>query len=255
MRLSGNTVLITGGSSGIGYAMAEAFLRAGSTVVVCARGERRLNEAQTRHPNLHTRVCDLADNRSRQALATFMAERFPQLNILINNAGVQRDIDLTHGAEELLVGDNEICINLEAPIVLSALLIPVLARNSPSALINVSSGLAFTPMANMPVYCASKAGMHVFSVVMRAQVRRLGMQVFEIIPPMVDTALNPKGRAERGGFKAGLSPQQFVTEVIKGLENDVPEIGYGMTAGYAKADSAELNRRLVEMNPTFGQAR
>jgi uncharacterized oxidoreductase len=251
MKFSGNTVLITGGSSGIGYAMAEAFLDAGSTVVICARGERRLTEAQHTHPNLHTRICDVADSEARQALGAFMADRFPQLNIFVNNAGVQRDIDLTHGVEEFLAGDNEIRVNLEAPIILSALLIPLLARNPQPAIINVSSGLGFVPMANMPVYCASKAGMHAFCMTMRVQLDKLGMKVFEVVPPMVDTALNPVGRAKRGGFEAGLGPQEFVAAVMRGLENDVPEIGYGMTAGYSQASRADLDRRFAEMNARF----
>jgi uncharacterized oxidoreductase len=248
MRLSDNTVLITGGSSGIGYAMAEAFLEAGSTVVICARGERRLIEAQERHPDLHTRVCDVADPEARRALAAFMTDRFPQLNILVNNAGVQRDIDLTHGVEEFFAGDNEIRVNLEAPIILSGMLIPLLARNPAPALINLSSGLGFVPMANMPVYCASKAGMHAFSMAMRVQLGKLGMKVFEIVPPMVDTALNPLGRAKRGGFKARLGAKEFVIAVMLGLENDLPEIGYGMTAGFSRASRAELDRQFAEMN-------
>lgn len=251
MRLCGNTVLITGGSSGIGYAMAEAFLDAGSAVVICARDERRLADAKQNHPSLHTRICDVADSEARQSLAAFMVERFPQLNVLINNAGVQRDIDLTHGVEEFLAGDNEIRVNLEAPIILSAMLIPLLARNTQPALINVSSGLGFVPMANMPVYCASKAGMHAFSMAIRMQLAKLGMKVFEVVPPMVDTGLNPVGRAKRGGFKAGLGSREFVAAVMRDLENDIPEIGYGMTAGYAQASRAELDRRFVEMNARF----
>lgn len=255
MRLSGNTVLITGGSSGIGYAMAEAFLHAGNTVVICARGEQRLLDAQARHPDLYTRVCDLADAQSRQALATFVAERFPQLNILVNNAGVQRDIDLTHGIDEFLAGDNELRINLEAPIALSALLIPVLARNLPSALINVSSGLGFVPIASMPVYCASKAGMHAFSMAMRVQLRKLGVQVFEIIPPMVDTALNPKGRAAHHAIRACVSPRQFVAQIMRGLEYDEREIGYGMTTGLVQVSRTQLDRPFADMNSAVGGPR
>jgi uncharacterized oxidoreductase len=251
MKLSGNTVLITGGSSGIGYAMAEAFLEAGNTVIICARGQQRLIEAQRKHPDLHVRVCDIADDKARRDLAAFVADRFPKLNVLVNNAGVQRNIDLTTGVEEFLAGDNEIRVNLEAPILLSALLIPLLARNPHPALINVSSGLGFVPMAHMPVYCASKAGMHVFSMVMRVQLAKLGVKVFEIVPPMVDTALNPAGRAMRGGYKAGLGPEEFVAAVMRGLENDKPEIGYGMTADFATASRAELDRRFTEMNADF----
>jgi uncharacterized oxidoreductase len=251
MKLSGNTVLITGGSSGIGYAMAEAFLAAGSTVIACARSQQRLIDAQRKHPDLHVRVCDVADDKARKDLAAFVADRFPKLNVLVNNAGVQRDIDLTNGVGEFLAGENEIRVNLEAPIVLSALLIPLLARNPQPALINVSSGLGFVPMAHMPVYCASKAGMHAFSMAMRVQLRKLGVKVFEIVPPMVDTALNPAGRAKRGGHGAGLGPEEFVAAAMRGLENDTPEIGYGMTADFAKACRAELDRRFTQMNAGF----
>jgi len=248
MNLSGNTVLITGGSSGIGYALAEAFLKAGSTVVVCARGEQRLTEARCEHPDLHTYVCDVANHQARQNLAAFMAERFPALNILVNNAGVQRDVDLTHGVGDFLAGDNEIRINLEAPIVLSALLIPLLAKNPRPALMNVSSGLGFVPMASMPVYCASKAGMHAFCLALRVQLAGLGIKVVEIVPPMVDTALNPAGRAKRGGHKAGLGSEEFVAAVMRGLAEDASEIRYGTTAALATASRSELDRRFAEMN-------
>jgi uncharacterized oxidoreductase len=248
MKLSGNTVLITGGSSGIGLAMAEAFLDAGSKVIVCARGEQRLLEAQRKRPDLAVRVCNVADEAARRDLAAFVADRFPDLNVLVNNAGVQRDIDLTGGVDDFLAGDNEIRVNLETPIILSALLIPLLASNPQPALINVSSGLGFVPMARMPVYCASKAGMHAFSMAIRVQLAKLGVKVFEIVPPMVDTALNPAGRAKRGGFKAGLGPEDFVAAVMRGLENDVPEIAYGLTEGYARASRAELDCRFAEMN-------
>jgi uncharacterized oxidoreductase len=251
MKLSGNTVLITGGSSGIGYALAEAFLEAGSTVIICARGEERLIAAQRKHPNLHMCVCDVADDLAREELAAFVSSRFPALNILVNNAGVQRDIDLTKGVDEFLAGENEIRINLEAPIILSALLIPLLASNPQPALINVSSGLGFVPTARMPVYCASKAGLHAFSMAMRVQLAKLGVKVFEIVPPMVDTALNPAGRAKRGSYRAGLSAEEFVGAVIQGLANDIPEIGYGFTAGFAKASRVELDQRFAEMNAGF----
>jgi uncharacterized oxidoreductase len=139
MKLANNTVLITGGSSGIGYAMAEAFLDAGSTVIICARGEQRLIEAQHRRPALHVRVCDVADDKARGELAAFMSDEFPELNVLVNNAGVQRDIDFTNGVDELVAGDSEIRVNLEGPIILSALLVPLLVRNPRPAVINVSS--------------------------------------------------------------------------------------------------------------------
>lgn len=247
MRLSGNTVLITGGSSGIGHALAEAFLEAGSTVLICGRSEKRLKEARAAHPELHIRVCDVSKDEDRASLLQWVKDRFPGLNVLVNNAGVQRDIDFTHGLGEFLAGENEIRLNLEAPVFLTGMFAPLLAKNR-GTLINVSSGLGFIVAAGMPVYSASKAGMHAFTMAMRAQLARVGVKVFEIVPPAVDTNLNPQGRARRGGFKAGLGAKEFVAAVMQGLEQGLPEIGYGMTAGLSRASRADLDRAFQQMN-------
>src|SRR5208282_6482607 len=129
MRLSGNSALITGGASGIGYALAEAFLEAGSKVAICGRRENRLLEARTNHPELLTRVCDASDEEDRKGLADWAAAELPGLNVLVNNAGVQRDVDFTRGLGEFLAGENEIRVNLEATIVLTGLFIPLLAKS------------------------------------------------------------------------------------------------------------------------------
>ena len=197
MQLSGNTVLITGGSSGIGYAMAEAFLAAGSTVAVCGRDEGRLRDATARHPELHWRLCDVAREADRKALFEWASAELPTLNVLVNNAGIQRDIDFTGGIEEFLAGENELRVNLEAPIVLCGLFMPLLSCQSRAAIINVSSGLGFMPVSAMPVYCASKAGLHTFTLALRQQLSRTCINVHEVVPPAVDTGLNPAGRARR----------------------------------------------------------
>lgn len=248
MRLSGNTVLITGGATGIGYAMAEAFLAARSEVIICGRREERLRQAQERHPSLHARKCDVALAEDRRSLVEWMGASFGGWNVLVNNAGIQRDIDFTKGIVELEAGQNEITINLEAPIVLSALAIPRLAGKDNSAIINVSSGLGFVPSAKMPVYSATKAAMHAFSMALRYQLLPIGIRVFEVVPPALDTELNPEGRAKRGGFKANLTPEAFVASTMKGLENDTFEIGYGMTEGMLKASRADLENAFVQMN-------
>ncbi len=248
MDLSGNRVLITGGASGIGFALAEAFLKAGSEVAICGRREDRLKQAQARHPALKIHVCDVTRAKDRKGLLEWARRELPGLNILVNNAGVQRDIDLTHGLDEFLAGENEISVNLEAPIFLTGLFVPFLAPDANPAIVNVSSGLGFVPAAKMPVYSASKGGMHAFSMAMRLQLAPLGIKLFEIVPPAVDTPLNPQGRAKRGGFKAGLDPATFVAGVMEGLANDVPEIGFGMTADFIKASRPELDRRFQEMN-------
>ena len=248
MQLSGNTVLITGGATGIGYAMAEAFLDAGSTVAICGRTETRLLEARAKHPGLHTRVCDVSNEEDRRRLLEWTAAQLPGLNILVNNAGVQRDIDFTKGIDDFLAGQNEIRVNLEAAIILTGLFVPLLAKNKNSAFVNVSSGLGFVPAARMPVYSASKAGLHAYSMAIRHQLSKVGIKVFEVVPPAVDTELNPSGRANRGNFKANLTPKQFVSAVMKGLQNDVFEIGYGMTEGLIQASRAELDKSFEQMN-------
>ncbi len=248
MQLSGNTILITGGSSGIGYAMMEAFLARGNTVAICGRSEQRLGEAKRKHPSLHCYPCDVACEQNWEHLVERVRADLPGLNVFVNNAGIQRDIDFTNGLEEFLAGENEIRVNLEAPIVLSGLFIPLLAKNPHPAIINVSSGLGFVPAARMPVYSASKAGMHAWSMAIRLQLAKVGIKVFEIVPPAVDTNLNPEGRARRGNFRAGLEPEQFVSAVMIALGQDVFEIGYGMTAEFIHASRAELDRRFQHMN-------
>jgi uncharacterized oxidoreductase len=248
MDISGNTVLITGGASGIGYSMAQAFLDAGSEVIVCGRRENKLLEVQRQYPRIHVRTCDVASELQRNAMVEWVVAHFGSLNVLVNNAGVQRDIDLTKGIAEFLAGDNEIRINLEAPILLAGMLVPQLTGKKGAAIVNVSSGLGFVPAVKMPVYSASKAGMHAFSMCLRQQVLPLGIKVFEVVPPAVDTDLNPQGRATRGGYKANLTSTEFVAAVMKGIANDVFEIGYGMTEGFIKASRADLDKSFQQMN-------
>lgn len=248
MKLSGNTVLITGGATGIGFAMAEAFLKAGSEVIICGRREGRLLEAQQKRPELHVRTCDVANAADCKALAHWVSTTFRNLNVLVNNAGVQRDIDLTKGVDVFLAGDSEIRINLEAPIVLSGLFIPQLMGKNEPAIVNVSSGLGFVPAARMPVYSATKAGLHAFSMALRHQLSKLGIKVFEVVPPAVDTELNTEGRTRRGNFKADLKPEEFTAAVMRGLEANMLEIGYGMSAGMLKASRADLDERFQQMN-------
>lgn len=248
MDISGNTILITGGATGIGYAIAESFLEAGNEVIICGRREERLLEAQKKHPELHIKVCNVAEEGDRRTLVEWVSVHFSNLNILINNAGVQRAIEFTKGISEFLSGENEIRINLESPIILSGLFIPHLTGKKEAAIINVSSGLGFIPAARMPVYSASKAGMHAFSMALRQQLLKSGIKVFEVVPPAVETGLNPEGRAKRGNFKVDLMPDEFVAAVMKGFKNDIFEIGYGMTAGLIKASREELDKSFQQMN-------
>lgn len=248
MKLSGNTVLITGGATGIGFAFAEAFLSEGNEVIICGRSEERLLEAQKKHPELKIKICDVVVEKDSDSLVDWISANFKNLNILINNAGVQRDVDFTKGISEFLSGENEIRINLEATIILSGLFIPYITGKKEASIINVSSGLGFIPVARMPVYSASKAGVHAFSMALRQQLLKSGIKVYEVVPPAVESELNPQGRARRGNFKIDLMPDEFVAGVMQGLKNDIFEIGYGMTAGLIKASREELDQRFQQMN-------
>jgi NADP-dependent 3-hydroxy acid dehydrogenase YdfG len=158
MRLSGNTVLITGGGSGIGLGLAERFLRAGSEVVICGRREEKLREAKERLPRLHVRAADLADESARVAFAEWAVREHPSLNVLVNNAGIQVHLPGTEPSHWESFRD-EIAINFEAPIQLALLLLPHLRRQARAAIVNVTSGLSFAPLARVPVYSATKAAL------------------------------------------------------------------------------------------------
>jgi uncharacterized oxidoreductase len=250
MELSGNTVLITGGSMGIGYAMAEFFLKKGNEVIICGRRKERLLQAQEKHPELKIKVCDVAKDRDRKSLFDWTTANFSNLNILVNNAGVQRYIDFTKGIDDFLAGEDEIEINLESPIILSGMFIPHLTGKEGAAIINISSGLGFVPAARTPVYSATKAGLHAFSMALRYQLKDQGIKVFEVVPPAVDTELNPKGRAA-SNYRPDLKPDEFVSGIMKGLENDIFEIGYGWSEGLTKASRAELDKRFHQMNSNW----
>lgn len=246
MKLSGNTVLITGGATGIGFVLAEAFLKEGSIVLVCGRREARLAEAKKRHPALHTRVSDIAMEEDRRTLGDWAISH--NVNILVNNAGMQREVDFTRGISALAEGDNEIRCNLEGPLFLTALLTPHLLSRQNAAIINISSGLAFIPIARMPVYCATKAALHSFTVSLRHQLSSKGIKVFEVIPPTVDTELDRGARAKRGRTDRGIPAQDVADAVMKGVAADQYEIPVGMAANLVAGSRANFDQIFQNMN-------
>ncbi len=248
MEISGNTVLITGGATGIGYAMAEWFLRNGNEVIICGRRKERLLEVQNKHPGIHIQVCDVAKDSERRELAEWVGVRFRNLNILVNNAGIQKDIDFAKGIEEYAAYGNEIIINLDAPIVLCGLFIPQLTGKKNAAIVNITSGLGFIPSARMPVYSATKAGLHAFTMALRHQLQKTGIRVFEMVPPAIDTELNPEGRAKRGNYKPDLKPGEYVASAMENFRQDIYESGYGPSEGYIRASRAEAEKMFQQMN-------
>lgn len=240
MRTSGNAVLITGGATGIGLALAEVLVAKGNEVAICGRRRAKLVAAQRRIPRLQIRVCDVSRAASRQALLRWLRQRLPALNVLVNNAGIQRTVDFLKGPRDLPLADDELAINLAAPIHLAALLIPALRKRPEAAIVNISSGLGFTPLAQVPVYCATKAAIHSFSLSLRHQLRRTRVRVFEIAPPIVTTELaGRRRRPEEGDFT--MSPEAVARSILAALEGDAYEVALG-----AAVNLHEQRERLFE---------
>lgn len=231
MKITGNTVLITGGASGIGFGLAEAFVKAGNQVLICGRRTSRLKEAQKMLPQLKVRLCDVSKKQDREDLFNWVKKDHPGLNILINNAGISRSIDFKQGMPELMRGEDEIAVNFVAPVQLSAYFIPLLAQKAEAAIMNVSSGLGFVPMASTPLYCATKAALHSFTLSLRFQLKDTPVKVFEIIPPIVETDLGKDSTdpSVRAGHH-GILPSDLAAEVLQGMRNDE----YEMVSGIAK---------------------
>src|SRR5256885_16038777 len=168
MNLTSNTVLVTGGASGIGLALAARFLNAGNRVVICGRRDDALRAARDRYPRLITHTCDLSSAQSRVALTEWAFNEFPELGALVNNAGIQRRVRLAD-REDWNETRTELAINLEAPMHLSRLFIPHLLKRPHAAILNVTSGLSFVPLAAVPIYSATKAALHSFTLSLRHQ--------------------------------------------------------------------------------------
>jgi uncharacterized oxidoreductase len=228
MNLSNNTILITGGATGIGFELARQFIKRGNTVIVCGRRMDKLSEAKRLLPQLITQQCDLADIEQRRSLFQFCITKYPELNVLIHNAGIQKEIDFRKGEEHYIDGSNEIAINMEAVFHLTALFTPHLMQHPNAAIINVSSGLGLVPLVIVPVYSATKAAMHSFSISLRKQLKNTSVNVYELMPPIVDTDLDKGARDHRGQKNKGITAEIVAEKAIKGLQQDKPEIAIGI---------------------------
>ena len=237
MKLEGNTIVITGGSSGIGAALALRLANTGNKVIIAGRRAERLAEVAAKAPGIVARVCDVADERQRADLVAWLAKEHPETNVFVNNAGVQMSGNFTTGLDTTKMRA-EIETNIVALFHLSDLASRLVAGKPGAAIVNLSSGLAFAPLAFLPVYCATKAAVHSFTLSLRHQLRSKGVEVVEIIPPAVDTELGQDRRgapAPQAGkaqsSHGGLSVDEFTDEVMKGLAAGLPEIAVGMAVG------------------------
>lgn len=223
MELTGNKILITGGNSGIGYELAKRFYGLGNQLIITGRNEERLERVKQEFPQVEIFRCNLSVNEDLDNLVLYLKQQHKDLNILINNAGIQYNYRFGDGQEVDILDkiEDEVQVNLIAPIKLIALCLPLLQQNKPSAIVNVSSGLGFVPKQSAPVYCGTKAGVHLFTQALRYQLESSNVKVFEIIPPLVDTPMT----AGRGENK--LSAAQLVEEFIQAFRKDRPEANIG----------------------------
>ncbi len=241
MKITNKKILVTGGASGIGLAMAERFLRDGNTVLICGRRESALAEAKNKIPALLTKACDLSQPAGRESLFQWIREEHPDLQVLVNNAGIQNWMGLEDEkfAERM---HDEIAINVEAPLHLAHLFIKLPQAET---IMNVTSGLAFAPLTKVPVYSATKAFLRSFTLSLRYLLRDKNISVIEIIPPALNTDLGGKGIHDFAPPVEG-----FIDSIFNQLEEGRRELTYQFTENMLQAGSRELQQQFERMNPS-----
>jgi uncharacterized oxidoreductase len=222
MKMTGNTVLITGGGSGIGRAFAEEFHKLGNQVIIAGRRQQALEEVRSAVPGIETATLDIDDPDGIKEFVTALLTRLPKLNVVIHNAGVMRVEDLLGEGADPSTAESIITTNLLGPIRLNAALLPHLVQQEHGAILTVTSGLAFLPMAVTPTYCATKAALHSYTQSLRYQLRSTNVQVIEIIPPYVRTTLMGP---EQAADERAMPLEDFIQETMEILNNqpDVAE--------------------------------
>ncbi|MBX9779776.1 MAG: SDR family NAD(P)-dependent oxidoreductase [Chitinophagaceae bacterium] len=240
MKLANNKILITGGASGIGLGLTERFLHENNTVIICGRREDVLQEAVNRFPQVIARQCDLSIEADRVDLYNWVAENHKDLNVLVNNAGIQ---NWMHISDENFYQKavNEVTTNVLAPIHLANLFINL---SSLDTIINVTSGLSFLPFAKVPVYAATKAFFHSFTVSLRYMLKERNIEVIEMIPPALNTDLGGIGLHD------GQPPvSAFVEAVFDQLKEGKTELTFGFSEITANANPEDIRELFNKMNP------
>lgn len=219
MKLQRNTILITGGTSGIGYEFAAQLLALGNTVLITGRNQAKLDQAKQRLPQLHTFQSDVSDPAAIQALFGQVTAQFPALNMLINNAGEMHKLNLQDPALSVFDVTREIDIDLAGPIRMVQQFLPHLQAQPTAAILNITSGLALVPFPLAPVYGAAKAGLRSYTQALRVQLQNTRVQVFELVPPAADTPLNTRFSNGQDLTKL-LAPKDLVAGTLQGLEHN-----------------------------------
>ena len=220
MDMTGYMILITGGGSGIGRGLAEQFHKLRNKVIIAGRRADVLDEVVAANPGMASVVFDVADGAAIPAFAAKVVADHPGLNVLINNAGIMKAEDMLAESYDLTDAEVTVAINFLGPIRLTAALLPQLKAQKKAAVVNVSSGLAFVPLAMTPTYSATKAALHSWSQSLRYQLRSTSVAVIEIAPPAVGTDLTPQSKANPHALKL----DAYIAETMQLLATDAPEI-------------------------------
>jgi uncharacterized oxidoreductase len=217
------TAIVTGGSSGIGRAFVVSLHRSGWQVITCGRDENKLRQLEAAIPGVHTYPCDVSDKGSVTAFVAWVTSSFPDVKLLVNNAGAMRELDFTQA--DLLSQDltQEIHANLDGVINMTAGLLPVLRASQPSNIVMVSSGYGLVPSTRAPVYSASKAGLRSFTKALRRQMTGQGVTITDVAPPAVDTP------AAAGYVGPKISPEQVVEMTLAAAWRGQEEVFPGET--------------------------
>ena len=239
MKLANNKILITGGASGIGLGLTERFIKENNTVIICGRRVDALNAVADKFPSVITRVCDLTIESDRIALYDWIAENHSDLNVLINNAGIQNWMNVTD-EDFYQKAALEITSNVLAPIHLANLFSKL---KSLDTIINVTSGLAFVPLAKVPVYCGTKAFMRSFTLSLRNNLKAKNIEVIEMIPPALNTDLGGKGIHD-----GHPEVSDFVESIFQQLKEGKSEVSFGTSTGRLEANNATVTDYFNRMN-------
>jgi uncharacterized oxidoreductase len=227
MELKNNSILITGGTSGIGLELAAQLMNLGNTVIITGRDQAKLDRVKDKLPGIYTFQSDVSDPGAIEALYHKVTRQFPDLNFLINNAGEMLRLDLHDQKLNIYDIDREIVINLSGPVRMIQQFLPWLRTKSSAAIMNVTSGIALVPFPLSPVYSATKSGLRAYTRALRVQVKKDNIKIFELVAPGANTPLNDKFLGDINP-RLLMEPDKLVREAITGLQKDRLEIFPGV---------------------------
>lgn len=222
MNLTGNTVVITGGSSGIGFEFARVLIQRKNQVIICGRSVEKLEQAKQALPSVQIFPCDLSQASERIHFAEWVAKHFPQTNILINNAAIVHKTNFFSDSEIIMKAELEMQTNFIAPVALTKLFFPELKRNPNPAIIYITTGLVYAPRAIYPIYCATKSALHSFIQTARFQNNEKLIDIYEVLMPSVNTPWH-----QGNPPKIAIPVEKAVKEMCQKLEKGEKEIRVG----------------------------